>query len=134
MIKVDPVAGYIFYSDPIAGYNVPDYTLVRSDMSGSNTIALLKSNKKSHIGDKISTITLDYQNRKIYFIDLDTNVIFEIGYDHQFNQKPKAVVCAGTNSGTQCPTTPSLSAIAFYDQQLYWVEEEDGKITKTPFF
>ena len=131
-IKVDPVAGYIFWSD----WKYRDNTLVRSDMSGSNSIALLKASK-GPCGDRISAITLDYENHLVYLIDLDTNVIFEIGYNHDFNERPKAFVCKGENgqSKDNCLRSISavhqrfISALSFYGKKLYWVEEEDQRST-----
>ena len=74
-IKVDPVAGHIFWSDYGAESPGP---LMRADMSGKKAKPLLTQDS---LGTRIRSITLDTSRRRIYFIELSANAIFEMGYE-----------------------------------------------------
>jgi hypothetical protein len=117
---VDPVAGYIFWTD----WSYHDKTLVRSDMSGANCVSLISSNLTPHVGDRLNAITLDPVNKLLYVIDLDTNVIYEVSYDQNPRKKAMVIHCKQWTNKDTCRQSPTFSALSFYDKTLYWVEEE----------
>ena len=99
-IRVDPLAGYIFWSNWEG-----KKALARSDMSNNNAVALLRTGVESGI-ERIQSIALDYDRRLIYVLDVDTNVVFELGYDHDSQKKPRAFLTQTTQTWV----------ISFYDR------------------
>ena len=72
-LKVDPKEGFIFWVDwdyKIEGKSsYVNRCMARATMAGDDVTPIVTSDS---VGERISTFTLDYRKKKIYFIDYDT--------------------------------------------------------------
>ena len=80
-LKVDPKEGFIFWVDwdyKIEGKTKSSYVnrcMARATMAGDDVTPIVTSDS---VGERISTFTLDYRKKKIYFIDYDTVRVSQI--------------------------------------------------------
>ncbi|KAK7861738.1 hypothetical protein R5R35_014371 [Gryllus longicercus] len=115
-LVVDPLAGYIFWTERTLEFDTPREIIKRAETSGENSVTLVEGSSV------IEGLTSDPVHRWIFWLDTKEGIVGAVGYHGEgrhivFNKEARYA-----------------SGLAFFEDSLYWISTELGRLTKCKVF
>nr|XP_026694188.1 low-density lipoprotein receptor-related protein 6 isoform X2 [Ciona intestinalis] len=111
-IAMDPANGYIYWSEWGT-----DTCIKRANLDGSNVVRL------TQIGDvgRASSLTIDYEDRRIYWVDYDSNMIMSSDME---GRNLIEVINVADEPGNV------ISSLTLYGEHVYWADSKQKTIQR----